>query len=100
MLVNSGWVGFISLLKSNSSKRPMLACVFLIPGKQTRLLLMGQADVLKRFSSVVPGWQQDRLYILARVWPGAHVDRLPPGPPCGQGGGKIQYPIKELKSEV
>lgn len=30
MLVNSGWVGFISLLKSNSSKRPMLACVFLI----------------------------------------------------------------------
>lgn len=99
MLVNSGCVGFISLLKSNSSKGPMLACVFLIPGKQTRPLLMGQAYVLKRYSSVVPDWQQDRLYILARVWPGA-PSLSPPGPPCGQGGGKIQYPIKELKSEV
>lgn len=99
MLVSSGCVGFISLLKSNSSKGPMLACVFLIPGKQTRPLLMGQAYVLKRYSSVVPDWQQDRLYILARVWPGA-PSLSPPGPPCGQGGGKIQYPIKELKSEV
>ena len=100
MLVNSAWVGFISFLKPNSSKRHMLACVFLILGKHMRPLLMGQACVLKRFSSVVPDWQQDRLDILARAWPGAHDDRPPPGSPCGQGGGKIQYPIKELKSEV
>lgn len=68
MLVNSAWVGFISFLKPNSSKRHMLACVFLILGKHMRPLLMGQACVLKRFSSVVPDWQQDRLDILARVW--------------------------------
>ena len=60
-LVDSGWVGFISLLKPNSGKEHVLAaCVFLIPGKHARPLLVGTMYVLKEFSPVVMDLHQDR----------------------------------------